>query len=46
LVRQIVGKHLSNPQSIILLVYNDLQFDRTPLTDIRAVVPANVDIAT
>ena len=46
LVRQIVGKHLSNPRSIILLVCDDLQFDRTPLTDIRAVVPANVDIAT
>jgi hypothetical protein len=41
-----VGKHLSNPRSIILFVYDDLQFDRTPLTDVRAVVPANVDIAT
>lgn len=46
LVRQMVGKHLSNPRSIILLVYDNLQFDRMPLTDIRAVVPINVDIAT
>ena len=46
LVRQMVGKHLSNPRSIILLLYHDLQFNRTPLTDVRAVVPANVDIAT
>ncbi|KAH6646742.1 hypothetical protein BKA67DRAFT_540237 [Truncatella angustata] len=36
LVRQMVGKYLSNPRSIIL----------TSLTGIRAVVPANVDIAT
>jgi hypothetical protein len=41
-----VRKHLSNPQSIILFVYDDLQFDKTPLIDIRAVVPTNVDIAT
>jgi len=46
LVRQMVGKYLSNPRSIILSVYNDLKFDRTPLTNVRAVVPANVDIAT
>lgn len=46
MVRQMVGKHLSNPRSIILLLYHDLQFNRTPLTDVRAVVPANVDIAT
>lgn len=46
LVRQMVGKHLSNPRSIILFVYNDLQFDKTPLIDVRAVVPANVNIAT
>ena len=46
LVRQMVGKHLSNPRSIILFVCDDLQFNRTPLTSLRAVVPANVDIAT
>lgn len=46
MVRQMVGKHLSNPRSIILLLYHDLQFNRTPLTDVRAVVAANVDIAT
>ena len=46
LVRQMVGKHLSNPRSIILLAYDDFQSDRTPLTDVRAVVPVNVDIAT
>jgi hypothetical protein len=46
LVRQMVGKHLSNPRSIILSIYNDLQFDRTPLINVRAVVPANIDIAT
>jgi hypothetical protein len=46
LVRQMVGRYLSNPRSIILLVCDDLPFDRTPLTDVRAVVPANVDIAT
>jgi len=46
LVRQMVGKHLSNPRSIILLACDDLQFDETPLTYVRAVVPANVDIAT
>jgi len=46
LVRQMVGRHLSNPRSIILLVYDEFQLDRTPLIDVRAVVPANVDIAT
>jgi hypothetical protein len=46
LVRQMVGRHLSNPRSIILLVCDEFQFDRTPLIDVRAVVPANVDIAT
>jgi hypothetical protein len=46
LVRQMVGKHLSNPRSIILYVCDGLQFNRTPLTGVRAVVPANVDIAT
>jgi len=46
LVRQMVGKHLSNPRSIILLASDDSHFDQTPLTDVRAVVPANVDIAT
>jgi hypothetical protein len=46
LVRQMVGKHLSNPRSIILSACDDLQFARMPLIDGRAVVPANVDIAT
>jgi hypothetical protein len=46
LVRQMVGRHLSNPRSIILLVCDEFQLDRTSLIDIRAVVPANVDIAT
>lgn len=41
-----VGRHLSNPRSIILLVCDEFQLDRTSLIDIRAVVPANVDIAT
>ena len=41
-----VGKHLSNPRSIILLACDDLQFNRVSLIDVRAVVPANVDIAT
>ena len=46
LVRQMVGRHLSNPRSIILLVCDEFHFDRTPLIEVRAVVPANVDIAT
>lgn len=46
LVRQMVGKYLSNPRSIILLVCGEFQLERMPLTNIRAVVPANVDIAT
>ena len=46
LVRKMVGKYLSNPRSIILLACHKIQLDRTPLIDIRAVVPANVDIAT
>jgi hypothetical protein len=46
LVRQMVGRYLSNPRSIILLVYDKFQSSRTPLIDVRAVVPANVDIAT
>lgn len=44
LVRQMVGKHLSNPRSIIL--YGDSDPEMNLLTDLRAVVPANVDIAT
>jgi hypothetical protein len=46
LVRQMVGKYLSNPRSIILLACDGFQFDRTQLIDVRAVVPANIDIAT
>ncbi len=46
LVRQMVGRYLSNPRSIILSVCDEFQFGRTSLIDVRAVVPANVDIAT
>jgi len=45
-VRQMVKKYLSNPRSIILLVCHGFQFGSTPLINVRAVVPANVDIAT
>jgi hypothetical protein len=46
LVKNMVGKHLKNPRSIILLACHYFKIDSTPLTCVRAVVPANVDIAT
>jgi hypothetical protein len=46
LVRQMVGKYMSNPRSIILLARYKFKLGRMLLTNPRAVVPANVDIAT
>lgn len=45
LVKQLVGKYLNNLWSIILFVYDDFQFDKTPLINVRTVVPMNVNIA-
>jgi hypothetical protein len=46
LVKQMVGKHLANPRSIILYVCIVTFRGKMPLSLDRAVVPANVDIAT